>query len=94
MRLFYAQDPKASIGGVGRHPDLHSRFFRYVFISRNTWILGSLKHIETTLIVLPKRIIEAIKGRGQDLDDNLRDVTRQVADQRCVHELYKRLDYL
>jgi hypothetical protein len=62
--------------------NLHSRFFRYVFISRNTWILGSLKHIETTLIVLPKRIIEAIKGRGQDLDDNLRDVHRQVADNR------------
>lgn len=62
--------------------NIHSRFFRYVFISRNTWILGRLKHIETTLIVLPKRIIEQIKGRGQDLDDNLRDVTRQVADNR------------
>jgi hypothetical protein len=31
-------------------------------VSRNTWILGRLKHIETTLIVLPKTIIEAIKG--------------------------------
>ena len=58
--------------------NLHSRFFRYVFVTRNTWILGRLKHIETTLLVLPKRIIEQIKGRGQDLDDNLRDVTRQV----------------
>ena len=37
-------------------------FFKYVFVSRNTWILGQLKHIETTLIVLPKTIIEAIKG--------------------------------
>ena len=37
-------------------------FFKYVFVSRNTWILGRLKHIETTLIVLPKTIIEAIKG--------------------------------
>lgn len=51
---------------------------QYVFISRNTWVLGSLKHIETTLIVLPKRIIEAIKGRGQDLEYNFADVTRQV----------------
>jgi len=41
-------------------------------------ILGQLKHIETTLIVLPKRIIEAIKGRGQDLEYNFTDVTRQV----------------
>ncbi|TRY73782.1 hypothetical protein TCAL_16897 [Tigriopus californicus] len=57
---------------------IQSRFFKYVFISRNTWILGSLKHIETTLIVLPNRIIEAIKGRGQDLEDNFTDVTRNV----------------
>ena len=52
--------------------------FQYVFISRNMWVLGSLKHIETTLIVLPKKIIEAIKGRGQDLEYNFTDVTRQV----------------
>ena len=41
-------------------------------------ILGQLLHIETTLIVLPKRIIEAIKGRGEDLEYNFTDVTRQV----------------
>ncbi len=58
--------------------NLHQGFFKYVFVSRNTWILGQLKHIETTLIVLPKRIIEAIKGRGQDLEYNFTDVTRQV----------------
>ena len=40
-------------------------FFKYVFVSRNTWILGQLKHIETTLIVLPKTIIEAIKGLAE-----------------------------
>ncbi len=55
---------------------IQQKFFKYVFISRNTWILGSLKHIETTLIVLPKRIIEAIKGRGQDLEYNFNDATR------------------
>ena len=36
---------------------LSTNFFKYVFIARNTWILGKLKHIETTLIVLPTRII-------------------------------------
>lgn len=28
--------------------------------------------------MLPKRIIEAIKGRGEDLEYNFADVTRQV----------------
>ena len=48
----------------GRHSaaKIQKGFFKYVFVSRNTWILGRLKHIETTLIVLPKTIIEAIKG--------------------------------
>ena len=36
---------------------LSTNFFKYVFITRNTWILGKLKNIETTLIVLPTRII-------------------------------------
>ena len=45
-------------------------FFKYVFVSRNTWILGRLKHIETTLIVLPKTIIEAIKGIMNILSNN------------------------
>ena len=58
--------------------NIQNRFFKYVFISRNTWILGNLKHIETTIIVLPKKIIEAIKGRGQDLEYNFTDVGRQV----------------
>ena len=45
-------------------------FFKYVFVSRNTWILGRLKHIETTLIVLPKTIIEAIKGIMNIMNSN------------------------
>ena len=42
-------------------------FFQYVFMSRNTWICGSLKNIQTTLIILPKNIIESISKLGQDL---------------------------
>ena len=50
------------------------QFFKYVFISRNTWILGFVKHIEITLIVLPKRIIDMIRGRGQDLEYGFNDI--------------------
>jgi len=51
-------------------------FFKYVFISRNTWILGSLKHIEITLLLVPKKIIEAIKGRREDLDHSFTDAIK------------------
>ena len=61
---------------TGDESNIQNRFFKYVFISRNTWILGSLKHIETTLLVLPTRIIDALKGRGKDLEENFTDVTR------------------
>ena len=55
------EDPNdASLAIVGS-----KQFFKYVFISRNTWILGYVKHIEITLIVLPKRIIDMIRGRGK-----------------------------
>lgn len=77
------QENVSNLNGVGQtqgSTNIQSRFFKYVFISRNTWILGKLKHIETTVIVLPKKIIEAIKGRGQDLEYNFTDVGRQVQD--------------
>ena len=64
-------------------------FFKYVFVSRNTWILGRLKHIETTLIVLPKTIIEAIKGRGQDLEYNFTDVGRYHIDLHTIYYIQK-----
>ena len=34
------------------------QFFKYVFISRNTWILGFVKHIEITLIGKKKHALE------------------------------------
>ena len=42
-------------------------FFRCVFVCPNTWLLGELKNVEVTLIVLPKWIIENMKKYGQDL---------------------------
>ena len=32
---------------------IQENFFQYVFMSRNTWICGSLKNIQTTLVILP-----------------------------------------
>ena len=42
-------------------------FFKYVFVCRNTWLLGDLKNIEVTLAVLPKWIIENIREYWQHL---------------------------
>ena len=57
-----------------RHSDtIHKNFFQYVFLSRNTWMFGSLKHIQTTLIILPKTIIDGIAGQGKDVKTEFRD---------------------
>ena len=53
---------------------IRNAFFQYVFIARNTWICGSLKHIQATFIILPKSIIECITGQGQDLDGEVKRV--------------------
>ena len=39
---------------------IQRRFLKYVFVQRNSWILGKLKHIHITLIVLPKEFTESI----------------------------------
>ena len=52
---------------------IQKNFFQYVFISRNTWICGSLNHIQTTLIILPKAIIEAITDQGKDVQNEIRN---------------------
>ena len=53
---------------------IRNAFFQYVFIARNTWICGSLKHIQATFIILPKSIIECITGQGEDLDGAVKTV--------------------
>ena len=52
---------------------IQENFFQYVFMSRNTWICGSLKNIQTTLVILPKTIIEKITGQHKDLDNEFKD---------------------
>ena len=52
---------------------IQENFFQYVFMSRNTWICGSLKNIQTTLVILPKTIIEKLTGQHKDLDNEFKD---------------------
>ena len=52
------------------------KFFKYVFMCRNTWILGKIKHVEITLMILPKWIIDKLKYAGESLiiaSDKMRD---------------------
>ena len=53
---------------------IRNAFFQYVFIARNTWICGSLKHIQATFVILPKSIIECITGQGEDIDGAFKTV--------------------
>ena len=42
-------------------------FFKYVFVCRNTWILGEIKHVQITLLILPKWIIDWLRKAGKNL---------------------------
>ena len=56
---------------------IRNAFFQYVFVTRNTWICGSLKNIQTTLLILPKQVIERITGHGEDLDHEVKEAIKQ-----------------
>ena len=43
----------------------HHRLVEYVFISSNSWFLGKLKTVKTTLMILPRSLIRQI----EDLDE-------------------------
>jgi len=45
----------------------NSRFVEYVFISPNSWFLGKLKTVKTTIMILPKQLIKMIEGQGKQL---------------------------
>ena len=47
--------------------ETHSRFVEYVFISPNSWFLGKLKTVKTTIMILPKHLIRMIEGQGKKL---------------------------
>lgn len=57
----------------------HKKFFRYVFICRNTWILGKVKNVEITLAILPKWIIDNMRSWGENVlfaSEHIRDDVR------------------
>ena len=44
------------------------RFVEYVFISSNSWFLGKLKTVKTTLMILPRSLIRQIEEQGKKLE--------------------------
>ena len=51
---------KKELRGEESQDMIQKGFLKYIFVQRNTWILGKLKHIHITLIVLPKEFTESI----------------------------------
>lgn len=45
----------------------------YVFISSNSWFLGKLKTVKTTLMILPRRLISQIEEQGRRLELGITD---------------------
>ena len=53
--------------------DFQSRFVEYVFISSNSWFLGKMKTFKTTILILPRRLIQMIEGQGKQLHGKILD---------------------
>ena len=51
---------KKELRGEESQDMIQKGFLKYIFVQRNSWILGKLKHIHITLIVLPKEFTESI----------------------------------
>ena len=49
------------------------RFVEYVFISSNSWFLGKLKTVKTTLMILPRSLIRQIEEQGRKLEVGITD---------------------
>ena len=45
----------------------------YVFISSNSWFLGKLKTVKTTLMILPRSLIRQIEEQGKKLELGITD---------------------
>jgi hypothetical protein len=52
---------------------LQSRFVEYVFISSNSWFLGKMKTFKTTILILPRRLLQMIEGQGKQLGGKILD---------------------
>ena len=64
------------------------KFFKYVFVCKNTWILGNVKNVQITLFILPKWIIDNLKSIGENIlinSEKARDSIRlYFASFRCA----------
>ena len=69
---------------ITEHTDkIQKKFFKYVFVQRNTWILGKLKNIHITLIVLPKELVEGIGRRFQDIRESFLVFKKFLSSKNC-----------
>ena len=57
--------------------EIQTKFFRYVFVTRSTWFCGTLKHIEMTVLILPEKIINCIRVRGQRIEYSFYGTTKK-----------------
>ena len=56
-----------------------SRFIEYVFISSNSWFLGKLKTVKTTIMILPSRLLQLIETQGKALEGGVLDPLDRAA---------------
>merc|ERR1719228_2790576 len=56
-----------------------SRFIEYVFISSNSWFLGKLKTVKTTIMILPSRLLQLIETQGKALVGGVLDPLDRAA---------------
>ena len=59
--------------------ETQSRFIEYVFVSSNSWFLGNLKTVKTTIMILPSRLLQLIKTQGKALGGGVLDPLDRAA---------------
>ena len=62
-----------------------SRFIEYVFISSNSWFLGKLKTVKTTIMILPSRLLQLIETQGKALGGGVLDPLDRAAGGNNYH---------
>jgi hypothetical protein len=59
--------------------ETQSRFIEYVFVSSNSWFLGKLKTVKTTIMILPSRLLQLIEKHGKALEGGVLDPLDRAA---------------
>lgn len=87
FRFMGRSEPPATIPTTANQ--VQSRFVEYVFISSNSWFLGSMKTFKTTILILPRRLIQMIQGQGKQLGGKILDPIDAAAAGGSVDALEK-----